>query len=64
MEIPKQNLEEELKDLINLAKKGLKFQDFVKHYGDLYVLETLWEDLQDDTQNILNSEEYEEEYGD
>lgn len=51
-------------ELIDLAKKGLKFQDFVKHYEDLYVLETLWEDIEDDARNILNSEEYQEEYGD
>lgn len=57
-------IEERHEELINLAKKGLKFQDFVKHYEDLYVLETLWEDIEDDARNILNSEEYEEEYGD
>ena len=51
------------KELINLANKGLKFQDFTKHYEDLFVLETLWEDIEDDARNILNSEEYEEEYG-
>lgn len=52
------------KELINLANKGLKFQDFTKHYEDLFVLETLWEDIEDDARNILNSQEYEEEYGD
>lgn len=52
------------KELITLANKGLKFQDFTKHYEDLYVLETLWEDIEDDARNILNSQEYEEEYGD
>lgn len=57
-------IEERHEELINLAKKGLKFQDFTKHYEDLFVLETLWEDLEDDARNILNSEEYEEEYGD
>lgn len=57
-------IEERHEELINLAKKGLKFQDFTKHYEDLYVLETLWEDLEDDARNILNSQEYEEEYGD
>lgn len=57
-------VEERHKELINLANKGLKFQDFTKHYEDLYVLETLWEDIEDDARNILNSEEYEEEYGD
>lgn len=56
-------VEERHKELIDLAKKGLKFQDFTKHYEDLYVLETLWEDIEDDARNILNSEEYEEEYG-
>ena len=56
-------IEERHEELINLAKKGLKFQDFTKHYEDLYVLETLWEDIEDDARNILNSEEYEEEYG-
>lgn len=56
-------IEEIHEELIDLAKKGLKFQDFTKHYEDLYVLETLWEDLEDDARNILNSEEYEEEYG-
>lgn len=57
-------IEERHEELINLAKKGLKFQDFTKHYEDLYVLETLWEDIEDDARNILNSEEYSEEYGD
>lgn len=57
-------VEERHEELIDLAKKGLKFQDFTKHYEDLFVLETLWEDIQDDARNILNSQEYEEEYGD
>lgn len=57
-------VEERHEELIDLAKKGLKFQDFTKHFEDLYVLETLWEDIEDDARNILNSEEYQEEYGD
>lgn len=56
-------VEERHEELIDLAKKGLKFQDFTKHYEDLYVLETLWEDIEEDARNILNSEEYAEEYG-
>lgn len=51
------------KELIDLANKGLKFQDFTKHYEDLYVLGTLWEDIEEDARNIFNSEEYQEEYG-
>jgi hypothetical protein len=51
-------------ELINLAKKGLKFQDFTKHYEDLYVFETLYDDIDDEVRSILNSEEYQEEYGD
>lgn len=57
-------LEERTEEVINIAKSSIKFIDFTKWLEDLYTFVVLFDDIEHDVEDILNSEEYQEEYGD
>lgn len=57
-------LEERANEIINLAKRGLELPDFKRYFKKLYSFVVLFDGIEHDVEDILNSEEYQEEYGD